>query len=85
VLTSSSHYEGNAFAFTGDVVQDLLDITAVHPMREDAVSDYLTRANGQWATVRQLVAEGQLVEVEHGGHNFYLRKLRAGRGSADGV
>ena len=26
-------YEGNAFAFTGDVEEDLLSITAVHPMR----------------------------------------------------
>jgi len=78
-------YEGNAFAFTGDVVQDLLDITAVHPMREDAVSDYLARAKGQWTVVRQLVAEGQLVEVEHGGHTFYLRKLGVSRGPRDGV
>ena len=78
-------YEGNAFAFTGDVVQDLLDITAVHPMREDAVSDYLARAKSQWTVVRQLVAEGQLVEVEHGGHTFYLRKLGVSRGSRGGV
>ncbi len=78
-------YEGNAFAFTGDVVQDLLDITAVHPMREDAVSDYLARAEGQGAVVQRLVAEGQLVELQHGGHTFYLRKLGAGRGSRDGV
>ncbi|MBN1139017.1 MAG: radical SAM protein [Anaerolineae bacterium] len=78
-------YEGNAFAFTGEIEQDLLSITAVHPMREDAVSDYLARAKGQWAAVRRLVAEGQLVEVEHGGHTFYLRKLGASRGSRDGV
>ena len=78
-------YEGNAFAFTGDVEQDLLSITAVHPMREDAVSDYLARAKGQWTVVQQLVAEGQLVEVEYGRHTFYLRKLGAGRGSGDGV
>ena len=32
-------YEGNAFAFTGNVEEDLLSITAVHPMREDAVAN----------------------------------------------
>jgi wyosine [tRNA(Phe)-imidazoG37] synthetase (radical SAM superfamily) len=69
-------YEGNAFAFTGDVEEDLLSITAVHPMRQDAVSDYLARAGAGWAVVRRLVARGQLVEAEHGGHSFYLRKLR---------
>ncbi|MEA3312102.1 MAG: radical SAM protein, partial [candidate division WOR-3 bacterium] len=30
-------YEGNAFAFTGDFEDDILSITSVHPMREDAV------------------------------------------------
>ena len=36
-------YEGNAFACTGDVEKDLLSITAVHPMREQAVSALLER------------------------------------------
>ena len=68
-------YEGNAFAFTGDVEEDLLAITAVHPMREDAVRDYLVRAGAGWPVVQRLVAESQLVEAVHGGHTFYLRKL----------
>jgi wyosine [tRNA(Phe)-imidazoG37] synthetase (radical SAM superfamily) len=68
-------YEGNAFACTGDVEGDLLSITAVHPMREEAVQDYLTRAGAGWPAVQRLVAEGELVELEHGGHTFYLRRL----------
>ena len=41
-------YEGNAFAFTGDVEQDILSITAVHPMRGQAVRELLAkrRPNG---------------------------------------
>ena len=69
-------YEGNAFAFTGDVEQDLLSITAVHPMRQDAVNDYLTRAGGNWAVVEHLLEDGQLIETAYGNHRFYLRKLR---------
>ncbi len=79
-------YEGNAFSFTGDVEEDLLSITAVHPMREDAVRDFLERAEGAWDAVRRLVAEDKLVEVEHGDHRFYLRKLNRhhqDRGTAD--
>jgi wyosine [tRNA(Phe)-imidazoG37] synthetase (radical SAM superfamily) len=68
-------YEGNAFAFTGDVEEDLLSITAVHPMREDAVSEFLARADADWAVVHRLVAQGQLVEPKYKGHQFYLRKL----------
>ena len=36
-------YEGDAFAFTGDVERDLLSITAVHPMRQEAVEELLAR------------------------------------------
>lgn len=68
-------YEGNAFAFTGDLEQDLLSITAVHPMREDAVGDYLARAGAGWETVKRLVTEGELVEIQHAGRKFYLRKI----------
>lgn len=69
-------YEGNAFAFTGDVEQDLLSITAVHPMRRDAVSDYLERAGTEWSLIRRLLEKGELVETQYGDHSFYLRKLR---------
>ncbi|MEJ2738159.1 MAG: radical SAM protein, partial [Anaerolineae bacterium] len=54
-------YEGNAFAFTGDVEEDLLSITAVHPMREDAVRQFLARAGASWAVVQRLLAENHLV------------------------
>jgi wyosine [tRNA(Phe)-imidazoG37] synthetase (radical SAM superfamily) len=68
-------YEGDAFAFTGDVDEDLLSITAVHPMREDAVSAFLERAGAEWALIHQLVKEDKLIEAEYGGHKFYIRKL----------
>ena len=74
-------YEGNAFAFTGAVAQDLLSITAVHPMREDAVSEYLRRAQADWAVVRGLVERGQLVETAYSGHRFFTRRLTRGRRS----
>jgi len=68
-------YEGNAFAFTGDVERDLLSITAVHPMREDAMAAFLERAGADWTVVQELVAKGQLVEIGYEGHGFYMRKL----------
>ena len=68
-------YEGNAFAFTGNIEEDLLSITAVHPMRKDAVSEFLGRARGDWSAIHQLVAQNRLLETEYGGHKFYLRKL----------
>ncbi|RLC94902.1 MAG: radical SAM protein [Chloroflexi bacterium] len=68
-------YEGNEFAFTGNVEDDLLSITAVHPMREEAVDEFLARAGADWPVVRELIARGQLVETGYGGFKFYVRKL----------
>ena len=68
-------YEGNAFAYTGDVEEDLLSITAVHPMREEAVSKFLIRAGSDWAVVQRLIDGGQLIETEYDGSSFYMRRL----------
>jgi wyosine [tRNA(Phe)-imidazoG37] synthetase (radical SAM superfamily) len=70
-------YEGNAFAFTGQASEDLLSITAVHPMRADAVAEFLAKAGEGWGIVHRLLAEGKLVELAHDGHIFYMRKLSA--------
>jgi len=67
-------YEGDAFAFTGDAVKDLLSITAVHPMRKQAVAKFLDRASAAWDLVDQLVSQGDLVELEFQDNVYYLRK-----------
>ncbi len=69
-------YEGNSFASTGNAREDLLGITAVHPMRRDAVENFLKRSSAEWALIDDLIVHGDLVETEHGGNIFYLRKFR---------
>jgi len=66
-------YEGDAFSSTGDPVDDLLSITAVHPMREAAVRRMLAQRGVPWATVQDLVEAGRLVPVRHGGHRYFVR------------
>jgi wyosine [tRNA(Phe)-imidazoG37] synthetase (radical SAM superfamily) len=68
-------YEGNDFAFTGNVEEDLLSITAVHPMREEAVSDFLARAESDWSVIHRLIDRGQLIETKYKGRKFYMRRL----------
>lgn len=68
-------YEGNAFACTGDAEEDLLSITAVHPMREVAVGTFLARAGLDWSMVHGLLAQGQLIETEYQGRRFYMRRI----------
>ena len=68
-------YEGNAFAFTGDVRQDLLSITSVHPMKEEAVVELLNKAKADWNIVESLILEGELLRVRYRDQNFYVRKI----------
>lgn len=68
-------YEGNAFAFTGNVEEDLLSITSVHPMREEAVNEFLKKAETDWSIFEKLVNENKLVGVKYQSKKFYMRKL----------
>ncbi len=70
-------YEGNAFASTGNVAEDVLAITAVHPMREDAVRRLLARAGAGWSTIQPLLDQGQLIVTEFNNERFYARRIRA--------
>ena len=71
-------YEGNAFACSGDVEDDLLSIMAVHPMREEALQQFIIRAEAERSIVDKLV-QGDLITVsEYDGVRFYTRKLKPG-------
>jgi wyosine [tRNA(Phe)-imidazoG37] synthetase (radical SAM superfamily) len=72
-------YEGNAFAFTGNAEEDLLSITAVHPMRDDAIEKFLKRAGADWTIIDRMLAKGLIVEKKYGENKFYLRKFNKGR------
>jgi wyosine [tRNA(Phe)-imidazoG37] synthetase (radical SAM superfamily) len=68
-------FEGTGFGTTGDVAQDLLAITAVHPMREDAVLALLTKAHADRSALDRLVGEGALKPVTYQDRVFYLRRF----------
>jgi wyosine [tRNA(Phe)-imidazoG37] synthetase (radical SAM superfamily) len=72
-------YEGNAFAFTGNVEEDLLSITAVHPMRSEAVEAFLEKAKADWKIIEKLLLEDKLVELEYEGNKYYIRRLSSQR------
>ncbi|MBV5339929.1 MAG: radical SAM protein [Deltaproteobacteria bacterium] len=66
-------YEGNSFASSGDAAADLLSITGVHPMREDAVQELLAKAHADWSCMEQLIGKNLIQETEYEGRKFFLR------------
>ena len=71
-------YEGNAFAFTGNAEEDILSITAVHPMREDAIEELLKKGHSNKNILKNLMASGKIVEAQYERRKFYIRKLNNG-------
>jgi len=68
-------YEGNEFSSTGNFQEDLLSITAVHPMREEGVQELLRKTGSERELVDELIAEGKLVKNEFEDSVYYMRKL----------
>ena len=68
-------YEGNEFSFTGNFRQDILNITAVHPMRRDAVNELLERSKADWGLVEEMLTNGEIIQSEYGGHHYYIRRF----------
>ncbi len=68
-------YEGNMFSVTGDLRKDILSITSVHPMREDAVNQMLGRYGKNKQFIDRMIKNEELIKSFYKNHTFYLRKF----------
>jgi wyosine [tRNA(Phe)-imidazoG37] synthetase (radical SAM superfamily) len=68
-------YEGNEFSSTGSIEEDLLNITAVHPMKKPAIEQLLQKCNCDWDVINKLIDEQKLIKFEYQNETFYMRKL----------
>ncbi len=68
-------YEGHSFSHTKDVREDLLGITSVHPMRLEAVKEFLQAAGADWSVITQLLLENKIKRIEFEGNTYYMRKF----------
>lgn len=66
-------YEGNEFSTSSETEESLISIMAVHPMRKDAVEKYLKKSNSNWKTVKKLMDEQKIKELDYDGYKFYKK------------
>lgn len=72
-ITGDEREDG--FFCTENIVEDLLSITAVHPLRAEIVDEITkNRASGE-NLVEELVKQGLLLEFWYEGKKFYRKKL----------
>ncbi|MCB8964717.1 MAG: radical SAM protein [Bacteroidales bacterium] len=68
-------YEGNTFAATGRFEDDLLGITAVHPMRLDAVRELMAKTSAAESTLNGLMATNRVKQITYEGQVFVVRSF----------
>ncbi|MGB9553948.1 MAG: radical SAM protein, partial [bacterium] len=68
--------EGNDFVPGEDPLRDLLAILAVHPMREEAMEQYLDRIHSGWDLVCRLMREGEVMCIPYQEQRYYVRRHR---------
>ncbi|MBN1694491.1 radical SAM protein [candidate division WOR-3 bacterium] len=69
-------YSATEFPATKNVSDEILNITSVHPMREEDVKNILDKAGKSWKTVEDLVNKGELKMVNFGKNKFFLRSFK---------
>ena len=69
-----AYNEGTDFSFSSAAEKELLSILAVHPMRKDAVDNFLSRSNSTWDFIDNLIKEKQLKEVIYSDNTFLIKK-----------
>lgn len=67
--------EGTNFSFSSDAEKELLSILAVHPMRKDAIEEFLIKSNSTWDLINKLIANNKLKTVEYARNDFFIKNI----------
>lgn len=68
------NYEGNDFSIGEKVEEDFLAIISVHPMREDAVNNFLKKAHLSWEFIDGLLADKKIIRLNYQNYHYFMRK-----------
>jgi len=63
------------FVSTGNFEEDILAITAVHPLREEALQKMAAQAGADWSAVEALVTAGKIKRIPYREERFYARSF----------
>ena len=71
--------EASDFISTGDLVEDILSITAVHPLREEALHRMVSQAGVEWDLVENLIISRKITCIVYRDERFYFRGSPEGK------
>jgi len=66
-------FEGTDAGFTGNIYEDILNITSVHPLREDTLLKLLQNNKADFAVVDSLIRQHLIRSVTYDNNRYYIR------------
>lgn len=63
------------FPSSGSLEDDILGITAVHPMNEESLQKMVMDSGVEWGIVLQMIKDQRLMKVEYQQRNYYIKKF----------
>ena len=69
-------FEGKHIGYTGNAFDDILNITAVHPLREDTMEELLWNDKSDTSVISSLLHMRLIDKVKYKGKIFYYRQYR---------
>ena len=66
-------FEGTDTGFTGNAFDDILNITAVHPLREDTITKLLEQNKTSLSVINSLLAQELIKNINYKGKTYYVR------------
>ena len=67
-------FEGTDTGFTGNAREDILNIAAVHPLREDSINQLLSKNKADFTVVESLIEQGLIEAVSYNSKKYFIRK-----------
>lgn len=67
-------FEGTETGYTGNIYEDILNITAVHPLREDTLNELLKKDKADFNIVKSLLSQKLIKSTLYKGKRFYIRE-----------
>ncbi len=67
-------FEGTDTGFTGNIYDDILNITAVHPLRQDSLIRLIRNDNADFSVVKSLIKQRLIRSSIYNGNKYYMRE-----------
>ena len=69
-------FEGTHTGFTGNALEDIINICSVHPIREDTIQELLKKNQADQTIIETLLYNNYVQKIEYKSNIFYIRKFR---------